>query len=136
MRPLSIITITLRTLGILSVCVGLIFRILHWPNANLLIAVGGSLVVVALLLNLINGGWEMSTSDEKVRLTGHLCILYGFATFLAWLPRLPLGPQAIISGVLLLVLAYILKRRRLKAEQDPAARIDEIGKEPPAPDQD
>lgn len=131
MRALKVINIVVRVAGFLSICLGLLFRALHWPYGNLMLAVGGSLVVVSLMLNLINGGWEMSTSDEKVRLAGHLCILYGFATFLAWLPNLPLGPQAIVTGILLLALAYILKRRRLKADKDPANQIDEIGKQPP-----
>ncbi|MEM9985203.1 MAG: hypothetical protein AAF804_08925 [Bacteroidota bacterium] len=118
----------LRTLGFLAVAIGLLFRVLHWPYANLSITIGGGLILLVLLLNLVDGGWAVSSPEEKVRLAGHLTILYGFASFLNFLPKLPFGTQAIYSGLILLGLAAVIRWRA--KEEDPAAQIDEIGKEP------
>ncbi len=120
----------LRTLGFLAVAAGLLFRILHWPYANLSIITGGGLILVVLMLNLVDGGWALSSPEEKVRLVGHLTILYGFASFLNFLPKLPFGTQAIYSGLILLGLATVIRWRAKEKEEDPAAQIDEIGKEP------
>lgn len=122
------ITPFVRAAGFILVCVGLLFRILHWPYGNECLIVGGALVVVGLILNLIGGGWEMSSADEKVRLMGHLCILYGFTDFLSWMPELPYGMEAIWSGLLLLGLGMVIRRRNKDTEPDPADKIDEIGK--------
>ncbi len=111
--------------------VGLLLRLLQVPGANETLLGGGSLVLLALIGNLLAGGWEMSKPDEKIRLAGHMLILYGFATYLQWFHGLPLGFQAVMSGLLLLLLATWLRHRRRRDE--PAAdiedRIDEIGRD-------
>ena len=65
-----------RAAGFFMVCFGLLFRVMHWAYGNQLMLLGGVAILLGLVLNLIGGGWEMSSADEKIRLAGHMCILW------------------------------------------------------------
>jgi membrane protein implicated in regulation of membrane protease activity len=108
--------------------VGLLLRLVDmpWHTETLLVAAG--LMMAALLGHLFNGGWSNSHPDEKVRLGGHLLLLYGFSTMLTWLWQLPWGWPAIGSGACLLALATWLRYRRQREDHGPESRIDEIGR--------
>jgi len=119
----------LRLLAFIAFVVGLLFRLLRWPGGTVALLLAMGLILIALVGGLVAGGWAMSHPDEKVRVAGHLCILYGVSTYLDWLWQLPLGIPAVGSGLVLLVLANWLRRRRRREETGPESLIDEIGKE-------
>lgn len=129
MNTLRIILPYLRLLAFLAFLVGLSLRLLQWPGGTLALLVAMAIMLLALVGSLVAGGWAMSHPDEKVRVAGHLCILYGASTYLDWLWDLPMGLPAIGSGVVLLLLANWLRRRRRREETAPETLIDEIGRQ-------
>lgn len=124
-RALSVI----RLLAFLVFVAGLLLRLMSYPGSTATLLAAALLMLVSLVGHLINGGWANSYSDERVRLAGHMLMFYGFASFLTWLWQLPFGWQAIGSGAVLLLIATVLRRRRLRETQGPESRIDEIGRE-------
>lgn len=118
----------LRWAAFLAFVGGLIAQLYDFPASNAILLVAGGLMVLALICYLVAGGWAESHGDEKLRLTGHMLILYGSASFLTWLWKLPFGWPAIGTGIFLFLLATFLRRRRLKEETLTENRIEEIGK--------